>query len=315
LSLAAEHDYDALLEARKLTGVDYAEPVLNVGGTFHNGHFRKQGGITGIQRNARLTGLFDTAGKPVEVPETGVVLTKKLAETLHVRAGETLVFVLIEGRRDRLRIPVAAVIDSYLGTAAYADIDYLNRLIGEERSLNTLQLKVRPGRDESRAFYRELKKLPTLQAVNALRDQKQRLVDVLIEQMMISITIVILFAGMIFFGSILNASLISLAERQSEIAVLRAMGYTAREVGGLFLRENLCLNLTGTLLGLPLGYCLCRLIDGLYNTELFRIPFVIQPGSWVLTVLLGFTFAMIAHLPVQRVVSRSDWQQALNVKE
>jgi putative ABC transport system permease protein len=315
LALGDERSYDALLAARNLPGVDYAEPVLTVGGTFHNGHFRKQGGITGIRRDARLTGLFDTAGNPVEIPKVGVVLTKKLAEILHVRAGDVLTFVPIQGRRDRIPVPVAAVVDSYLGTAAYAEFDYLNGLVGEERSVNMLQVTLKPGREETRAFYRELKQLPTLQGVSAIRDQKQKLVDVLIKQMMISIVMVIVFAGMIFFGSILNASLISLAERQSEIAVLRAMGYTAREVGGLFLRENLCLNVTGLAVGLPLGYGLCLLVDRLYNTELFRIPFIIQPASWLWTVALGVLFAILAHVPVQRAINRAEWQQALNVKE
>lgn len=319
LVLTDKHDYGALLEARDLPGVDYAEPVFRVGGTFSNGHFRKQGGIIGIRRDAQLTGLFDTRGEAVAVPETGVVLTKKLAEVLHVRAGDVLIFSPVEGRREPLRIPVMAVVESYLGTAAYARFEYLNRLMGEESSLTAVQLKVEPGQQRSasshRAFYRELKQLPTLQAVNAIREERRKLQGVLVEQMMLSIVVVTGFAGMIFFGSILNASLISLAERQQEIAVLRVMGYSAREVGGLFLRENLCLNLAGTAIGLPLGYWLSWLIGIVYNTELFRIPFVIEPESWVLTVALGVAFALLAHLPVQRAVNRTQWQQAMNVRE
>lgn len=315
ITFADEKDYSALLEARRLPGVELAEPVFNVGCTFHNGPHRKQGGITGITQDATMTKLYDTAGQPVDIPRRGLVMTKKLAEILHVRAGEFVTVVPIEGRRDRLSVPVTAVVDSFLGTAAYADFDYLNKLMGEEAAVSTVQLKVHPGHEQTRAFYRELKRRPSLQAVGAIREQKQKLTRVLVEQMMVSIVVVIIFAGMIFFGSILNASLISLAERKQEIAVLRVMGYGPREVGGLFLRENLCLNITGTLLGLPLGYWLGQLVSRLYDTELFRIPFVVRPSSYLLTVALGLLFALLAHLPVQRAVSRANWQEALNVKE
>jgi len=315
ITFADEKDYGAVLEARRLPGVDRAEPVFNVACTFHNGPHRKQGGITGITRDATLTVLYDTTGRPVPIPTHGIVMTKKLAEILHVKVGDSVVVVPIEGRRDRLRVPVAAVVDSYLGTAAYADFHYLNALMGEEAAVSTIQLKTRPGREPTRALYREFKQLPSLQAVSAIREQKQRLSRVFVEQMRISLGFVIVFAGMIMFGSILNASLISLAERKQEIAVLRVMGYGPREVGGLFLRENLCLNVTGTLLGMPLGCWLGQLLSRLYDTEMFRIPFVAAPSSFGLTFLFGVTFALLAHWPVQRSVRKLNWQQALNVKE
>ncbi|MFQ5732165.1 MAG: ABC transporter permease, partial [Planctomycetaceae bacterium] len=315
LSFASQQNYGALYESRRLPGVESAEPLFHVGCTFHNGHVRKQGGITGVIRDARLTGLFDTAGNRVTVPNVGVVLTRKLAETLHVRAGDTLVIVPVQGLRERIRVPVASVVDSYLGTGAYAEFHYLNRLVGETAAVNAVQLLVKPGPDETRAFYREVKRLPTVQAFNAIRDEKDKLTGVLVDQMMIGIVVVILFAGTIFCGSILNSSLISLTERQNEVALMRVLGYGPRDVGSLFWRENLCLNTTGTLLGLPLGYWLSWLIDNLYDTELFRIPFVIEPQSWALTLLLGFVFAAVSHWPVQRAVNRMNWLAAINVKE
>ncbi len=90
-----------------------------------------------------------------------------------------------------------------------------------------------------------------------------------------------LFAGVIFFCSLLNASLIGLAERRREVATLRVLGYSAWQVGGYFLRESLLVNSFGTLLGLPLGYSLAMLISIVYNTEMFRFPLVSPPAVWV----------------------------------
>ena len=63
-----------------------------------------------------------------------------------------------------------------------------------------------------------------------------------------------LFAGIVFFGSILNTSLVSLAERQREVATLRVLGYGPWQVGSLLLRESMITTVLGTLLGMPLGY-------------------------------------------------------------
>ena len=72
---------------------------------------------------------------------------------------------------------------------------------------------------------------------------------------------------MIFFSSLLNTSLISLAERRREVATLRVLGYTEWQVGGLFFRESMLINVLGTLFGLPLGYGLSRYLAVMYNTE------------------------------------------------
>ena len=68
-----------------------------------------------------------------------------------------------------------------------------------------------------------------------------------------------LFAGIVFFGSILNASLVSLAERQREVATLRVLGYGPWEIGSLLLRESMITTARGHVLGMPLGYLLTHI--------------------------------------------------------
>lgn len=308
-------DQGAVLEVRRMPGVDRAEPLFNVGCTFHNGHHKKKGGITGLMRNARLTVPRDVAGNAIAVPRVGLLLTRLLAEELDVLPGDVLIVEPVRGRQDRLIFPVSALIDSYLGMAAYADYDWLNHQLSEAGAVTGVQLKVDRRPEVVREFYRELKQLPAIQAVSAIRENRKQLEEVLIEQMMVSVVVVTLFAGALFFGSILNSSLISLAERNQEIATFRVLGYTSREVGQIFLRESLCINLLGMACGLPAGYGLCLLINRAYSTELFRLPFVIQPASWVVTALLGLGFTLLAQWPVKRAIARQNWQEALNARE
>lgn len=315
LALKTEKDWGAWREAKQLPGVDHVEPVLNVGCTLYHNHLQKRIAITGLVPNARLTVPRDVEGRAVPVPESGLLLTRKLADILAVAPGDAVTMIPTAGRKTPRQIKVIRVVDSYLGLAAYADFSFLNRLIGESDAITNLQLKVTSGPGLTEQFYRELKTIPSIQAVSAIRDQKHKLQHVLVEQMTISIGIVIAFAGMLFFGSILNSSLISLAERQQEIATFRVLGYTPLQVGTIFIRESLLVNLTGTLLGIPLGIFLGHLIVRLYDFELFRMPFVLTPESMAFTFLLGLTFTVTAHWPVQRTINRMNWLEALNVKE
>lgn len=315
VSFKEDHDYSALYESQQFPGVDYAEPLFHIGCTLRNGIHEKKVGITGILRDAQLTIPRDTAGNRVVVPETGVLVTRKLADILQIKAGDSIEMTPVSGDRIARQVPVMKIIDSYLGLSVYADYQYLNRLMGESSSVTSVQLKTDPGPHATRRIYQELKQVPAVQSVTSIRDQKEKLEEVLIEQMVVMIVVVIAFSCLIFFGSILNASLISLSERQQEIATLRVLGYTPSEVGSIFLRESFCINLPGIILGLPAGYWASKGINIAYDTELFRMPFTIDTMSWVYTVFLGILFTLIAHWPVQKTIQKMDWLQALNVKE
>ncbi|MDH3719324.1 MAG: FtsX-like permease family protein, partial [Planctomycetota bacterium] len=315
LSLADEQSEAALDEARRLPGVDYAEPLLYVAGTFRYGPYQRKGAVTAIRQGAQLTVPHDARGRAISVPDVGLVMSRKLAELLHVSVGDMITFEPTRGLQRPQQVPIARIAEGYLGMSVYADIEFMSRLIGEELAVNAVQLKTNPAPAAMAALYRDLKHLPTLQAVNERADVIRNLDANYIEVQNIFIGLLTLFAGVIFFGSILTASIIGLAERQREVATLQVLGHTEWQIGGLFLRESVLVNLTGATIGLPLGYLLTTLLAWYYDTELFRFPVIWSNGIIAKTLLLAMSFTLLAHLIVQRNVSRTNWVEALNVKE
>lgn len=132
LAFKDEHGRDALTEAAKLPGVDRAEPLLDVACTFINGHYRKKGSVTGLLPHATLTVPRDLQGRPLRIPSHGLAMNRTLADSLHVGRGDLVGVQPIKGQRRLRYVPVVEISDSYLGTAVYADIGYLSRLIDEE---------------------------------------------------------------------------------------------------------------------------------------------------------------------------------------
>ena len=68
-------------------------------------------------------------------------------------------------------------------------------------------------------------------------------------------------------------------------------------------------------LGLPLGYGLAQYLAIVYDTEMFRFPIVTPPKIWIEAIVLGFVFAIIAHVIVQRAINKLDWLDASKTKE
>jgi putative ABC transport system permease protein len=310
-----ERSLAALDEARKLPGVDRAEPLFDVACTFMNGSHTRKGGITGVRRDAVLTRPRDTAGLPLRIPDSGLLLTRKMASILHVKKGDVILIRPTKGARETHTVRVAEIADSFLGVAVYADIDYLAKLLGEEAAVNGVQLLVKPGDESYRALYGEIKQMPAVQSLSARADVIRNVNETLVKNQNVFIGLLVLFAGVIFFGSVLNSSLVSLAERRREVATLQVLGYGPWQVGSLFLRESMAVNFAGTLLGLPLGYLLNYGIVTAYDTEMFRIPIVDPTKVWMVVIGLGIAFGLAAHLVVQRSIHRMDWLDALKTRE
>ncbi|MCA9203379.1 MAG: ABC transporter permease, partial [Planctomycetales bacterium] len=282
---------------------------------FVNGAHRRKAGITGLSHNATLTVPRDQAGRRIHIPPTGLVISRVLAELLDLKVGDRVTMEPAKGDRRPFQLEVVEVTDSYMGQTAYANIEHLSDLIGEAFAMNGAQLTASRDANLRDSLHRELKQTAAVQSV-ILRDQLiEHLVETLLSTQGIFITSLVSFAGIIFFGSMVNASMVSLAERQREVATLRAIGYSPWRVGGLFLRENLVTNLAGTLVGLPVGYFLMWLTAMSYNNDLIRIPVITDNWIWGVTLLLSLLFALAAHAFVQWRIHRMDFVDALKVKE
>lgn len=315
LTFKDERGPDALLEAARLPAVARAEPMLNVACTFEHGHLRHKGGITGLAADAALTVPRDADARPIRVPSAGLVMTRILAQILDLEPGDLVTVRPTKGLRQPRQAPVVEIADSYLGAAVYTDIEYLSRLIGEEYALTGVQLKVEPDPAARAEFNRRLKQLPAIQGVADRHAMIQSLEDTIVLNMKVFIFLLVIFAGVIFFGSILNSSLVSLAERRREVATLRTLGYGPWQIGSLLLRESLVLSFFGTLLGLPLGYYLTVAMAASYESELMRFPVLLSAATPATTALMALVFTVTAYLFVQRSIHRMDWLAALQANE
>jgi len=304
----------ALPELGALPSVAETEPQLSVVCDLSNGPRRKRVGVTGLPRGNRLHTPLDAAGRPIVTPEEGLVLARKLAEILGVGRGDKLRLRPLIGRRQEVEAPVVGVVDSFLGLSAYADIGYLSRLVGEAWSANVLLTTSFAGSPQS-PFLTALKQRPWVVGMGERTRSLTQLDETFGKMMGTSIFVLVLFAGLVAFGSVLNAALVSLNEREREVGTLRVLGYTPGQISRIFSGESYVLNGVGILLGVVAGIGFSHLMSMAYDTELYRFPTVIYAWRLVLAAVLMFIFVSVAQLIVYRLIRKLPWLEVLKVQE
>ncbi len=301
-------------EVAKLPGVSTTEAQLQVVCDLVNGPYEKRVAVTGIGAGNRLYTPLGRNGEPIVVPDAGLVLTRKLADILGVRAGDRIRLRALIGRRLEVETPVMDTVDTFLGLSAYADIEYLNRLLGEEWSANIVLGSVVGGSDWV-SMYSGLKERPAVVGIGERSRALSQLHESFGQMMGTWISIIILVAGLVAFGSVLNTALVSLSEREREVGTLRVLGYTSAQVVGIFSGESLLLNGLGIALGLAGGVGLAHLLSRAYDTELYRFPVVVSPSQFLVTAFLMSVFVVLAQLLLYRIIRSLKWLDVLKIKE
>ncbi len=315
LTFNNEISYAGFDEIRRLPGVTHAEPVFNVPCTFRVRNHMKRGAIMGIVRNGELTTPLNGDGEPVSLPKAGLLMTDRLMERLEIRAGDSVEVVPVKGERYVKKLPVIKGIDSMMGLVVYADYTWLNHVLGTQMVISEVRILATHNDREKKRFMERIRAMPGLETLTDLGEQKEALNKQLNGAMRASAVVMIIFAAVIFFGAILNGTLIAISERRREMATFRTMGYFENEVGRLFLRENLLNNVIGTFFGMLMGHwMLIASMEG-FVTDAYSFPATLASVSYLYTLLLAVGFVLLSQIVVVRNLRNQNWVEALSLKE
>jgi putative ABC transport system permease protein len=297
----------------RLPGVQTTEPMRSVAAKLRNGWREEREALQGLPARQELYRVYDAAGRALELPPEGVVISTMLAEMLHVSVGESISVEVLEGRRPVFDVPVVATFETYIGSPAYLDIRALDRLMRERPSVTAVHLRV--DANQRAALFQELKTLPRVSSVTVKEAAVQTFRDTMAETITIFVSFFIVFSCALAFGVTYNAARISLSERGRELATLRVLGFTRAEISYILLGEVALLTFVALPLGCGLGYALASLIVQAFKTELYRVPLVILASTYGWAMLIGLAATAVSALLVRRQVDRLDLIAVLKTRE
>ena len=302
-----------LNEFDRLPGVMHSEPARLVSAEFYSGHLSHRGAINGVPDHARLMPVYDNDRGVLSIPNDGLIVSGTLAKKLNVNLGDLVRIKILEGRRPELDIPVIDIIETYIGMPAYLSLDSLNRILKEAQQIGLINLHIDPNSEKD--LYKELTKTPKVSAVMLKEGMVTTFEETMAETILIFVSFFTMFACALAFGLVYNSTRVALSERGRELATLGVLGFSRLEISYILLGEIALFVVISLPLGCLAGFWLAWLITTLMGNELYRIPLVIDPSSYGISMSIILIAAFVSAAVVQLRIKQLDLIEVLKTRE
>lgn len=293
-------------------GVLRLEPFRLLPVRLHSGHRTRTIAIQGVDTGAELRRIIDENLVPFEPEEADLMMTEMLADKLGVSRGDMLEVEILEGRRRTRVVRVGELVREIVGLSAYMRRAALDRLAGSP-AVSGAYLLVDDA--ERRELYRRLKRTPGVAGAQIREVTIEGYDRTVAEGENIRQVFVAGSALAIAIGIVYNSARIALSERGRELASLRVLGFTQREVSALLLGEQAILTLLGIPVGYAIGYAFDLLISFAYASERTRVPVVIDSSSYLYATVVVILAAVISGLLLRRRLRGLDLIEVLKTRE
>jgi len=297
----------------QLPGVVTTEPFRQAFVRISFGHQRRQLGIQGLPAKGLHNRVLDESSQQIQLPPDGLVLSAKLAEVLGVKVGDALLVEVLEGKRPTRTVRLVGLAEDFAGVAAYMDLHALNRLLGEGDVVSGANFRLDAAHRAD--FLHALKGIPRVSWVAIKESLRENFRQTTAASIGLIQMIYLIFAMVVAFGVVYNNARISLAERARELATLRVIGFSRREVGTVLITELVILAGVAVPLGLLVGTGFATAILHAVNTETVRVPLILTTANYAFAVAVVTVASTISALVVLRKLNQLDLVGALKAPE
>ena len=303
----------ALYSLRSVEGVEQVEGFRIAPARLRFGHRSYRAALEGVEAEGELRRLLDAGLRPIELPPRGLVMTDYLADMLHMQPGQVLRVEILEGARPVLEVPLVGTTREYLGVSAYLRREELNRLLQEGDVISGAHLATDARRKPD--VYAQLKNMPKVAGVVIQEAAIAQFYETM-EQTILFFTMVAAGLGaVIAFGVVYNSARIALSERGRELASLRVLGFSVGEIAYILLGELVLLTLISLPFGFAFGRVLCAYLASQFDSDLYRVPAVLEPEAYSFTALVIILSTVVSGFLIWRRLRRLDLIAVLKTRE
>jgi putative ABC transport system permease protein len=240
-------------------------------------------------------------GPPAFSGPNGVWIGHNLQRVLNVNAGDTVTIQIGSEKHDA---QVLGVVSQVFGSPVFASRALMESYLpGNVFMANTALVRAAPG--QLAAVQNALAELP---GVVAVEDQNAFESDVrdYLQYWYQTGAMFAMFGYLLALAVILNTVNASLHEQQSELAVLRSLGVTRREIAQVVLLELVLMAGVGLALGVPLGRYAGGYLLGFFATDFYGLAIALTPAAYAVGVFSLLALVFLAAIPGLQAAYRSD---------
>ncbi len=271
---------------KRLPDVREAYPIVETWIRFERSGISKSSVLVGLP-GQDLYSIYDLHGKRHFPPPEGMIIPQYIAENLSISDGEVVkAFTdvgIVKFRAYSLPQPLMPV--------CYANLEELKKA-----GFKPNEVIVKGGRES------DLKKLGRVVSLKKLEETTREMMGLMYSFFAFSV----LFGASLAFAEIFNTTTINILERRREIATLRMLGYTVREIAASLYIETFLLGLIGLVMGFPMAVLTLKGFEIMYRSEMFRMPFVMYPSTYAITAAVILLTLAVSLLPAIKYIARME---------
>jgi putative ABC transport system permease protein len=237
------------------------------------------------------------------VGSTEVAIDRKTADANGFHVGDTIGVSAQGPVRDFTVSGIVTFSGADLGgtTIAAFDLPTAQNLFGKEGKLDIVRVAGKSGVSQAQLAEEIQPLLPATARVRTAEEQQKKdssglgFVD-FIKYFLLAFAGIALFVGSFVIANTLS---ITIAQRVRELATLRTIGATRRQVRRSVLVEALVIGLVGSVVGLALGFGLAKLLDSLIRTLGIDLPssgLVFATRTVIVSLVVGVVITLLASL-------------------
>jgi putative ABC transport system permease protein len=243
----------------------------------------------------------------------GIALPNNLARKLGVRVGDTVRVQATDGRRTTAELTVTAIVKPYLAGAGYMELQAFGRALRETGRVSAAYVLM--DRNQRERLSAQIKRTPMIAGVSFLDNASASMRKMLNEGSGFFAYMFVVFSSLMAGGVAYSAARVTFAEQERDLATLRVLGFSRREVSYVLIAEIGALLLVALPAGVLLGHVLSRWLMSQFQTDLFTFPFITEPAAYGRSVLFVAAAVIGAVLAVRRGVDRLDLVGVLKSRE